>query len=412
MSLLRRALEGRAVIGGSFDIAEYASGLKVLFGGGSTAAGVSVTEETAEQLSAVYACVGLVADSVAQVPCKVVDASTKEAATSHDLYALLHDLPNPEMTAFDLRQTMMRWLLLWGNAYAQVRRDGAGRIVALWPLRSDRMTVDRVLTASGATLRYTYKLDGQADQVWWFNGDRPPIHHWRINALDGINGRSPIRLLRESLGLTKAAEQFGARWFGSGSRPSGVLQTDQKLSPENAKRMRDDWERLHAGIEQSHRVAVFEQGLKWQAITVPPEDAQFLETRNFQVEEIARIYRVPPYAIGHTKNSTSWGTGIESQKNGLITFTLLPYFAQIQQATKRDLMGRREFEAYDVVFVLNALQRGDLAARMTAYTQGLNARIFTVNEVRDLEDLPPVAGGDQPMPFLSTMASTPPQGAA
>lgn len=406
MSLMRRAIEGRATIGGTFDVAEYSSGLKILFGGASTVAGTSVHEANAESLSAVYACVGLIADSIAQVPCKIVAAKSKEPATDHLLYSILHDLPNPEMTAFDFRQTMMRWLLLWGNAYAQVVRDSQGRVVALWPLRSDCMTVDRVADGRVSRLRYTYKLAGAPDQVWHFDPERPPIHHLRINALDGVTGRSPIRLLRESLGLTKAAEEFGARWFGSGSRPSGVLQTDQKLNPEAAKRMREDWERLHAGLDNAHKVAVFEQGLKWQAITVPPEDAQFLETRNFQVEEIAgRIYRVPPYAIGHTKNSTSWGTGIESQKNGLVTFTLLPYFTQLQQATKRDLMGRRDFEAYDIVFVLNALQRGDLSARMSAYTRGLNARIYTVNEVRDLEDLPPVDGGDVAMPFLSTQAA-------
>jgi len=412
MSLMRRALEGRMPVSGpDVDIAEYSTGLKILFGGASTHAGVTVTESTAESLSAVYACVGLIADSIAQVPCKIVNATTKEPATAHPLYSLLHDLPNPEMTAFDLRQTLVRWLLLWGNAYAQVVRDGSGRVAALWPLRSDCMTVERVAGAVNGTttLRYTYRVDGAREQVWYFDAERPPIHHLRINALDGVTGRSPIRLLRESLGLTRAAEEFGARWFGSGSRPSGVLSTDQRLNPEGAKRMRDDWERLHAGMDNAHRVAVFESGLKWYPITVPPEDAQFLETRNFQVEEIAgRIYRIPPYAIGHTKNSTSWGTGIESQKNGLVTFTLLPYFTQLQQAIKRDLMGRREFEGYDVVFVLNALQRGDLASRMNAYVSGLNSRIYTVNEVRDLEDLPPIPGGDDAMPFLSTMAAARP----
>jgi HK97 family phage portal protein len=398
--MLRRALESRMpVFGGSYDIAEYASGLKILFGGGPTSSGVTINEGSAETLSSVYACVGFLTDQIAQVRCSLVDVTTKAPIRDSMLYTVLHDLPNPEMTAFDFRQTMMRWLLLWGNAYAQVMRDGSGQVIALWPLRTDRMKVDRT---RGGTLRYTYDLPDGTKQAFAFNGDRPPIHHWRINALDGINGRSPIRLLRESLGLTKAAEEFGARWFGSGSRPSGILTSDQKLTVDGAKRMRDDWERLHAGTDQAHKVAVLEQGLKFQPITVPPEDAQFLETRNFQIEEVARIYRIPPYAIGHTKNSTSWGSGIESQKNGLVTFTIDPHLEQIAEASRRDFLGRRGFERYDIVHDTTKLQRGDLATRMGAYSTGLNAGVYRVNEVRAMEGLPAIDGGDEPMPFLST----------
>ena len=397
--IFSRAMESRMpVFGGDYSIEQMSSGLRLLFGGGATASGATISESNAETLSSVYACVGFLSDQIAQVRCSLVDVRTKEPAYG-DLYTALHDLANPEMTAFDFRQTMTRWLLLWGNAYAQVIRNSSGQVVQLWPLRSDAMTIGR--TDSGR-LRYDYVTSDGKKTTWLFNGDYPPIHHWRINALDGINGRSPIRLLRESLGLTKAAEEFGARWFGSGSRPSGVLTSEQKLTADGAKRMRDDWERLHAGVDQAHKVAVLEQGLKFQPITVPPEDAQFLETRNFQIEEVARIYRIPPYAIGHTKNSTSWGTGIESQKNGLVTFTLDPHLEQIAQASRRDFLGRKGFEQYDIVHDTTRLQRSDLATRMSAYSTGLNSGVYRVNECRAMEGLPAIEGGDKPMPFLST----------
>ena len=412
MSLLRRALDARmpTTISG-LDIAETSTGLKFLWGGSATAAGVTVTETTAENLAAVYACVRLLAEVIAGTPLRLLDAATKEPALDHPLYDVLTRLPNPEMSAFDFRKAMATWMLVWGNAYALVQRDPSGRVTALYPLRADCMAVDRS-AADSNRLRYTYQVGGEIKRQWIYDGDRPPIHHWRWDALDGVNGRSRVRLARESLGVTKAAEEFGARWFGGGSRPSGVLQTDAKLTPDGAKRMRDEWERLHQGVEQSARIAVLEQGLKWTPMTVPPDDAQFLETRRFQLEEIAgRWFGIPPHMVGHTTTSTSWGTGIESQKNGFVTFTVEPYYEAITQWVSKDLMGRVEFERYEAKFDTNKILRGDLSTRIQAYSTGLNARIWTVNEVRKKEDLPAVAGGDDALPFLSTMSQPAPDAA-
>jgi HK97 family phage portal protein len=405
MSLIRRALEGRmpTTLSG-IDIAETSSGLQLLFDGGPTSSGVAVSEATAENLSAVYGCVRLLSEVVAGTPLRLLSRATKEPATGHPLYTVLTRLPNPEMTAFDFRKAMMSWMLVWGNAYAQVVRDPSGRVEGLYPLRSDRMVVDRSVV-DAHRLRYTYTVDGAIARQWIYDGDRPPVHHWRWDALDGITGRSRIRLARESLGITKAAEELGARFFGGGSRPSGVLQSDQKLSVDVAKRMRDEWERMHRGPESSSRVAVLEQGLKWTPMSVPPDDAQFLETRRFQLEEIAgRWFGIPPHMVGHTSTSTSWGTGIESQKNGFATFTVEPYYVAIQQWVEKDLMGRREFDGYEARFDTNKILRGDMSTRVQAYSTGLNARIWSVNEVRQLEDLPALPGGDQAMPFLSTMS--------
>lgn len=400
------------VVGGTTDIAEYSTGLKLLFGGGPTASGANVSAETAENLAAVYGCVAFLSENIAATPLELLETGTKNPATRHPLYDVLTRLPNSEMTAFDFKATMCRWMLLWGDAYARIQRDGSGRVTAIYPLRSDRMTVDRS-AADRSRLRYTYTYDGNIVAQWIYDGDRPPIHHWRWDSQDGVTGRSRIRIARESLGLTKAAETFGARWFGGGSNPGGLLSTDQKLDPQRAKRMRDDWERQHQGLDQGNRIAVLEQGLKFEKITVPPNDAQFLETRKFQLEEIAgRWFRIPPHVLGHTTTSTSWGTGIESQKNGMVSFTLRAYFEAIQQWVEKDLMGSREFSQYQVRFRTNAVLRGDLPTRMSAYSTGLNARVYTVNEVRGFEDLPPVAGGDEAMPFLSTQSQQAPEPSA
>ena len=409
MSLLRRALEGRmpTTVSG-LNIAEASTGLTLSFDGGPTASGVAVSEATSENLSAVYGCVRLLSEVIAGTPLRLLNRATKEPATGHPLYDVLARLPNAEMTAFDFRKAMASWMLVWGNAYAHITRNPSGQVTGLYPLRSDCMTVDRS-AADANKLRYTYTVSGTIARQWIYDGDRPPIHHWRWDALDGVTGRSRIRLARESLAVTKAAEDFGARFFGGGSRPSGVLQSDQKLTIEAAKRMRDEWERLHRGVETASRVAVLEQGLKWTPMSVPPDDAQFLETRRFQLEEIAgRWFGIPPHMVGHTTTSTSWGSGIESQKNGFATFTVEPYYAAIQQWVEKDLMGSREFEGYEARFDTNKILRGDMSTRVQAYSTGLNARIWTVNEVRSLEDLPATAGGDQAMPFLSTMSQPAP----
>jgi HK97 family phage portal protein len=222
-----------------------------------------------------------------------------------------------------------------------------------------------------------------------------------INSLDGVDGRSPVRVLRESMGLTKAAEELGARYFGTGAQPGGILKTAGKLDPERAKRMREDWERMHGSLDRAHRIAVFEQGLEFQPITIPPDDAQFLQTRKFQDSQIAGIYGVPPQWIG-AEGQNNWGAGVESQKNGFITFTLGPPFTKIQQASKRDFLGRKDFERYDAEFDTTELRKGDFASRMQGYAAALNWHINTVNEIREIEGWNPLPNGDQPMPPLST----------
>ena len=408
--LVRRLLEARSIIGPDFTISQNPANTLLTFGS-PTLSGADVTEYTAESISAVYACVRVLADSIAQVPFKLFLRTTDGGRTpdeAHPLYTLIHDLPNPEMTSFDVRATMARWLFLWGDAYSQIDRDPSGRVRAIWPLRSDRMTVDRDHLNR---LRYRYRLDDQTEQVWFFNANTPPIWHWRINSLDGVHGRSPIRLVRESFGLSKAALDYGARFFGNGGQPAGVLTAPGTLTDIQANRMRQMWEATHGAADRSHRVAVLEAGPSFTPLTIPPDDSQFIQTRAAQVEDICRIFGVPPFMVGATTTSTSWGSGIEEQKIGYVTFTLTPHFEQIQQASRRDLLSRVSFNSHDCLFVLNGLLRGDLSRRFEAYLKAHN-RWLTTNEIRELEDMNPIAGGDEMGTPAGTAVSNTPKDVA
>ena len=360
--------------------------------GAPVAAGTRVSEATAEGIPAVFACVAFLSETVGQTPLKLMRRTERGrvADESHALYTLLHDLPNPEMTAFDFRSTMMRWLTLWGNAYAEIVRDGQGRITSLWPLRSDRMTMGRDTLNR---LEYRYEAPNGRTIRYTFDASRPPILHLRIHSLDGINGRSPIRVLRESLGLTLAASEYGARFFGGDGSLRGVLQTSGTLTPGAKQNLRESWTALYGGVQGKHRIAILEQDLKYQAIGVPPEDAQFLQTRKFQLQEAARIYRVPLHLIGDLERSTN--NNIEHQGIEVVKFTLMPYFVAWEQAIKRDLLTVKSFNTHDAVFVVNALVRGDMLSRFRAYAIARQWGWMAVNDVLTLEDAETIPNGDR-----------------
>lgn len=368
-----------------------------LAGGLESHTGVTVNESAALGNAAVFACVRVLSDTVGQLPLKVfrrLANGGRDVDPQHPLYVLLHDLPNPEVTASEFRAALMGHLCLWGNAYAEVEYDGLGRIKALWPLRPDYMTVTRNEAKQRVWL---YRLpDGKEIKWTWSEPTlRPaPILHLRGLSPDGFVGYSPLRLMRESIGLALAAEEFGARLFANNARPSGVLTSPQVLTPEAAKRLKESWEAAHRGLSHAHRVAVLEQGVAWQNIGMPPEDAQLLETRKFQVSEIARIFRVPPHMIGDVERSTSWGTGIEQQQIGFLQFSIMPWLVAWEQAIARDLLTIRGWNTHEVRFVVNGLLRGDTASRFNAYAIGRQWGWLSVNDVRAFEDMNPVAGGD------------------
>lgn len=356
--------------------------------------GVTITPQRAMALTAVFACVRVLANAVASLPLPVykrLDPVGKEEAPNHPIYSLLHDRPNPEMTSFTFRETLQHHLSLWGNIYAEKEFDGSGRVIALWPLLPDRT---RAIRRNGEKLFVT-TVDNRevalgADQVLHIPG----------LGFDGLQGYSPIALARQSMGLAAATEEYGARFFGNGSRPGGVLQSDKKLSIEGKANLRDSWERLHSGLSGAQRVAVLEDGLKWQAIGINPEDAQFLETRKFQVIEIARFFGVPPHMIADLERGTF--SNIEQQGIEFVTHTVRPLVIRWEHVLNWELFGKDRGRYY-AKFLLSGLMRGDSAARGTYYKEMWNVGALSINDIREFEDMNPVDGGDQRFVPLNTV---------
>ena len=352
-------------------------GWNFLFGG--TTSGKAVNERTAMQTSAVYACVRILAESVAGLPLHVYERTangSKSTKPSHPLYRLLHDEPNREMTSFVFRETLMSHLLLWGNAYAQIIRDGRGFPIALYPLLPDRMAVDR--NESGE-LVYTYQSDkGQVKLR------RENILHIPGLGFDGLIGYSPIAMAKNAVGLALATEDYGAMFFANGANPGGVLEHPGVIKPEQADRLRESWQSQFGGAN-AHKVAVLEEGLKFHQMSIPPEQAQFLETRKFQINEIARIFRVPPHMVGDLEKSSF--SNIEQQSLEFVKYTLDPWVVRWEQSLQQVLILPSEKATIFIKFNLDGLLRGDYQSRMQGYSTGIQNGFMSVNDVRGLEDM-------------------------
>lgn len=352
-------------------------GWSFLFGG--TTSGKVVNERTAMQTSAVYACVRILAESVAGLPLHVYERTSngsKSTKPSHPLYRLLHDEPNREMTSFVFRETLMSHLLLWGNAYSQIIRDGRGFPIALYPLLPDRMTVDR---SESGELVYTYQSDkGQVKLR------RENILHIPGLGFDGLIGYSPIAMAKNAVGLALATEDYGATFFANGANPGGVLEHPGVIKPEQADRLRESWQSQFGGAN-AHKVAVLEEGLKFHQMSIPPEQAQFLETRKFQINEIARIFRVPPHMVGDLEKSSF--SNIEQQSLEFVKYTLDPWVVRWEQSLQQALILPSEKATIFIKFNLDGLLRGDYQSRMQGYSTGIQNGFMSVNDVRGLEDM-------------------------
>ena len=322
---------------------------------GSSAAGKSVTASTAIQMSTVYACVRVIAETIASLPLHVYqnqgEGSVK--ALEHPLYPILHDEPNSEMTSFVWRETMIAHLLLWGNAYCQIIRSGRSQILGLYPLLPDRMEVDR---DSAGALTYTYSANsGQTVKL------RPEdVLHIPGLGFDGIMGYSPIALEKNAIGLGLAAEEYGSKFFSNGARPSGILTHPNTV--KDPKKLRDSWNAAYGGSNNSGRVAVLEENMSYTPISMPNSEAQFLETRKFQVSEICRIYRVPPHMVGDLEHATF--SNIEHQSISFAVHTIRPWVVRLEQAMNRALFSDKEKGVYYVRFNMDGLMRGDYKSRM------------------------------------------------
>jgi HK97 family phage portal protein len=360
----------------------YGSTYSFFFGG--TASGKTVNERTAMQTTAVYACVRILAETIASLPLNVYRSTDngKEKAIDHQLYYLLHDEPNPEMTSFVFRETLMSHLLLWGNAYAQIIRDGRGKVLALYPLLPDRMTVDR--TTDGQ-LYYEYRRDSGYVIL------RPEdILHIPGLGFDGLVGYSPIAMAKNAIGMAIATEEYGGKFFANGASPGGVLEHPGVV--KDPARIRESWNAVYQGSGNAHRVAVLEEGMKFQPIGIPPEQAQFLETRKFQTEEICRIFRVPPHLVANLDKATF--SNIEHQSISFVVHTIRPWLVRLEQGMNKALLSQSEKGRYFVGFVVDGLLRGDYASRMQGYAIGIQNGFLSPNDVRTLENMNTIEHGD------------------
>ena len=365
------------------------------FLGGSTS-GKAVTERSAMQMTAVYSCVRILAEAIAGLPLHLYtykEDGGKEKAIGHPLYLLLHDEPNPEMSSFVFRETLMTHLLLWGNAYAQIIRNGKGEVVALYPLMPNRMTVDR---DSSGQLFYSYQMN---------NSDAPTMKtgtvilkpsdvlHIPGLGFDGLVGYSPIAMAKNAIGLAIATEEYGAKFFANGATPGGLLEYPGTV--KDPDRVRESWNKGFSGSQNAGKVAILEEGMKYTPISIAPEQAQFLETRKFQINEIARIFRVPPHMVGDLEKSSF--SNIEQQSLEFVKYTLDPWVVRWEQSLSRALFTPEEKKQYFFKFNVEGLLRGDYQSRMNGYATARQNGWMSANDIRELENLdriPAEEGGD------------------
>lgn len=355
---------------------------------GLSASGKAVNERTALQITAVYACVRVLSESIAGLPLHVYRHTDngKKRAPDQSLYSLLHDAPNPEMTSFVWREVSMEHLLLYGNAYSQIIRNGRGQVVSLYPLLPNKVSVER----TNGVISYTYSTDdnGQvklrSDQVLHIPG----------LGFDGLIGYSPIALAKNAIGMSIASEEYGSKFFANGANPGGIITHPGTLGETPLQNIKESWNNSYGGSGNAQRVAVLEEGMTYHQIGIPPEQAQFLETRKFQTEEIARIFRVPLHLIGDLEHATF--SNIEHMSIEFVKYTLAPWVSRWEQSLTQSLLLPTEKDIF-IRFNLDGLLRGDYKSRMEGYSIGIQNGIMSVNDVRELEDLnllPPEEGGD------------------
>ena len=384
-----------SIFGGSQTLASE-DGFLSRFFGSPTWAGTTVTEQSALRLTAVYSAIGIIADVEAQLP---IDIGRKvgDHREPLDLPLLDHILnvrPNPFMSAIVFRNTIQAHVLGWGNGYAEIQRNGFGEVVGLWPLLPDRTRA--IKTDSG--IRYETMIDGKRFLLHPEN-----VLHISGMGFDGLIGYSPLRMASEAVGLGFALEEHGGKFFANESRSGGFLQHPGKLGPVGVNNL-SDTANNQGGLDNAHRIKVLEEGTKFVATTIAPEDAQFLQTRQFQIEEIARLYRVPLFMLQSQTKSTAWGTGLTEMAQGFFRFTMAPWLVRWEQEMVFKLLSEEQQKTGGYIkHNASGLLRGDPKARAAFYTAALNPQSgwMEKNEVRALEDLNPLE--PDPAPPDATM---------
>lgn len=358
--------------------------------GPATDAGVSVSEKSALGLPAVYRAIALIAGTCGGLPLHAYrdKGGVRERMPSQPA---LVAKPHPDLTTFEWAELVYVHLLGWGNAYLRIGRDQNGTARELWPIEPSRVKVGR--TRDGEKM---YGIDSrQAEDGLLPLSDRDVLHIPGLG-YDGVVGMSPVRAARQAIGMALATERHGARFFGSGTMLSGILKTDQRLDQTTADTLKARWKAANGGPDKSHDIAVLGSGTDFTPISISPQDAQFIETQRFGVAQVARIFGVPPHLLMDTERSTSWGTGIEQQSIGFVTYTLRPWLIRVEQRLSR-LLPQPQY----VKFSVEGLLRGDTKARYASYGLGRQWGWLSVNDIRRLEDMPPVDGGETYMQPLN-----------
>ena len=356
---------------------------------GRSSAGKNVNEFTAMQTTAVYACVRILAESIASLPLHLYeyDGQGQKKAPEHPLYFLLHDSPNPEMTSFIFRETAMIHLLLFGNSFSQILRDGMGRVVGLYPLLPNHMSVDR---DENGEIVYTYTPINDSNPKIKSGRQiklrRQDVLHIPGLGFDGLVGYSPIAMAKNAVGMTLACEDYGSAFFVNGARPGGVLKHPGVL--KDPSKLRDSWQAVYGGTANTGKVVVLEEGVEFQSISIPPEEAQFLETRKFQIDEIARLFRVPPHMIGDLEKSSF--NNIEQQSLEYVKYTLNPWVVRWEQSLQKALLNPAERGKYFIKFNVDGLLRGDYQSRMAGYAVARQNGWLSSNDIREMENMNPI----------------------
>jgi HK97 family phage portal protein len=349
--------------------------------------GISVTPTRAMQCSVFFTCVKILAESVAQLPLILYrrKGDDKKRAVNHNLYTLLHYQPNEWQTAYDFFEFMTGQYVGTGNAYSFINWQRSG-VYELLPWRSDLVTVKQ-----NADWSLEYKVSTEDGQQII-----PPANmlHIRGLSLNGYTGLNPIAYMREAIGLSLATEKHGAITFKNGARPGGTLTHPKTLSKDATKKLRESWQAAHGGDKQGG-TAVLEEGVVYKSITMSAEDSQFLQTRKFQVEDVARPFRIPLHMLQHTEKTTSWGTGIEHMSIGFIKFALLPHLKRWEQNIFRSLLTEKEKKKLFAEFMVEGMERGDVENRYKAYGTAIEHGIMSPNEVRSKENMNAREGGDE-----------------
>ncbi len=379
---------------------DYKIGTNPVFLFGRSTSGKVVNERTAMQISAVYACVRVLAESLAQLPLDLFTyrgSVGSERDRSLPLYRVLHDEPNPEMTSFTFRETLQTHLLLWGNAYAQIVRNYMGQTIGLYPLLPEQMSVERDEETGSIFYRYRLSRDGivnglKAGQEVILEAE--DVLHIPGLGFDGLVGYSPIAMMRNSLGSAIATDEYSAKFFENGATPSGVLEHPGVL--KDPKKLRDSWHEAYGGSANAGKVAILEEGLTFKTISIPPQDAQLIESRKYQVTDIARIFRIPPHMIGDLEKATF--SNIEQQSLEYVKYTLDPWLARWEQSMNRRLLTSEEKKDHYIQFNAEGLLRGDLKSRNDAYAVARQNGWMSANDIRRKEGMdliPAELGGDR-----------------